>query len=178
MEWRGATDTTFIKYHDSFYSDAIIQTWYKEYLNKIINRVNTITGKAYKDDSTIFAWELMNEPRCSGTNSSSFPTSPNCNQNLITNWVQMMSEYIKELDQNHLVSVGDEGWYCFDNSNDWTSNCSLGVNTLSFAQVNSIDFMTFHLYPNNWSKPVDWTYQWILSHLFFSKVFLYIHLIE
>ena len=34
------------------------------YMQSVLTRVNSITGVAYKDDSTIFAWELMNEPRC------------------------------------------------------------------------------------------------------------------
>lgn len=32
-------------------------------MQKIVTRFNTISGMTYKDDSTIMAWELMNEPR-------------------------------------------------------------------------------------------------------------------
>lgn len=34
------------------------------FMQAVLTRVNYITGVAYKDDPTIFGWELMNEPRC------------------------------------------------------------------------------------------------------------------
>ena len=37
---------------------------YKAYLKHITQRVNSINGLPYNADSTIMAWELLNEPRC------------------------------------------------------------------------------------------------------------------
>ena len=35
---------------------------FKTYVKNIINRRNTITGVLYRDDPTIMAWDLANEP--------------------------------------------------------------------------------------------------------------------
>lgn len=33
-------------------------------IQTVLNRVNTFNNITYKEDPTIFGWELMNEPRC------------------------------------------------------------------------------------------------------------------
>ena len=58
VRWAGGT------HHDDFYTDPMIRGWYKDWIAHLLNRVNTITGVAYKDDPTIMTWELANEPRC------------------------------------------------------------------------------------------------------------------
>lgn len=44
-----------------FYTDAKCKQAYKNYVKMLINRTNSITGVVYKNDPTIFAWDLMNE---------------------------------------------------------------------------------------------------------------------
>jgi mannan endo-1,4-beta-mannosidase len=50
--------------HDDFFSDAIIRSWYREWVEHVMRHVNVVSGVRYMDDPTIFAWELANEPRC------------------------------------------------------------------------------------------------------------------
>ena len=162
VKWAGGT------YHSDFYSNPTIQGWYKAWIDHLLNRVNTITGIAYKDDPTIMAWELANEPRCVG--SGVFPKDPACNSATLLSWVTDMSAHIKSVDPKHLVATGDEGFTCTDpTGTDWTTNCNEGVDAIAFAKVPTIDYLSFHLYPNSWGKDAAWGTAWITDHFKAAK---------
>ncbi len=156
VTWRGGM------YHDQFYTDPLIRRWFTSWIAHLLNRTNTLTGVQYKDDPTIMMWELANEPRCTG--SGQFPASFLCSTQTVTNWANDISTYIKTIDPHHLVSVGDEGFYCLPFSSDWTENCSQGVDTLALASLPNVDVMSFHLYPDTWGKDTAWGTQWIQRH--------------
>ena len=157
VRWAGG------QYHDDFYRDPQIRSWYKNWISHMLNRVNTITGVAYKDDPTIMTWELANEPRCL---SGDLPRSPDCDTKRLTAWADEMSGHIKSAAPNQLVSVGDEGFYCTNpSSEEWTVNCGEGVDTVAFAALPNVDVMSFHLYPDHWGKDAAWGGNWIESHI-------------
>ena len=156
VRWRGG------QYHDEFYTDLLIRTWYRNWIAHLLERTNTYNGLQYKNDPTIMTWELANEPRC--LSAGAYPRSPNCTTDTLIAWADEMSTYIKSIDDKHLVSVGDEGFYCVANPTDWTENCGEGVDTLAFASLENIDVMSFHLYPDLWGKDVAWGVQWIQRH--------------
>lgn len=74
-----------------FYTNANCQTQYRKYISTVVNK--------YKSSTSIFAWELANEPRC-----------PGCATSVITTWATSVSAYIKSLDSAHMVAIGDEGF--------------------------------------------------------------------
>ncbi|XVQ84999.1 glycoside hydrolase 5 family protein [Microbispora siamensis] len=159
VRWAGG------QYHDDFYTNSVIKGWYKDWITHLLNRVNTLTGVAYKDDPTIMAWELANAPRCKGSDDS-YPTSSGCTAATITAWADEMSQYVKSVDGNHLLSVGDEGFYCTDPGGpDWTNNCSQGVDTLALARLPEIDLMSPQLFADKWGKDAAWGTSWITQHL-------------
>ncbi len=158
VRWRGAD------HHDDFYTDPVIRGWYKDYLTHLLNRTNTITGVRYADDPTIMTWELGNEPRCKG--SGVYPQSSDCTPATLTAWADEMSRHIKSIDRNHLVSVGDEGFFCDGpDAGDWIDNCGEGVDTVAFAQLPAIDVLSYHLYPDGWgNRTAQWGADWIARH--------------
>jgi mannan endo-1,4-beta-mannosidase len=71
-----------------WYTNKKIQGVYQAYIKAVVSR--------YSDSPAIFAWELANEPRCSG-----------CKTDIISTWVADTSAYIKSLDSNHMVTTGE-----------------------------------------------------------------------
>jgi mannan endo-1,4-beta-mannosidase len=157
VAWRGG------QYHDQFYSDELIRSWYKAWISHLLNHVNTYTGLVYKNDPTIMTWELGNEPRCKG--SGLYPPSSSCSTSTLTNWADEMSTYIKHVDKHHLVSMGDEGFYCTLGATDWTENCGEGIDEIALTRLKNIDVMSMHLYPDGWNKDVNWANTWIARHI-------------
>jgi mannan endo-1,4-beta-mannosidase len=151
------------QYHDQFYTDPTIRQWYKNWISHLLNRTNTYSGIQYKNDPTIMTWELGNEPRC--LSAGAYPQSSSCNTRTLTSWADEMSTFVKHIDHNHLVSVGDEGFYCTNpSSTDFTTNCSQGVDTLAFGRLRNVDVLSYHLYPELWGKDNAWGVDWIKSH--------------
>lgn len=156
VRWRGG------QFHDEFYTDPVIRGWFKDWIAHVLNRTNSYSGIQYKNDPTIMAWELANEPRC--LSAGAYPRSPNCTTATLTAWAGEMSTFVRSMDKNHLISVGDEGFYCIPGATDWTDNCGEGVDTLAFARLRHVDIMSLHLYPDHWGKDVAWGVQWIERH--------------
>jgi mannan endo-1,4-beta-mannosidase len=158
VRWRGGT------FHDDFYRDPVIRGWYADWISHVLNRVNSLTGVAYKDDPTVMTWELGNEPRC--LSAGAYPRSANCTTQTLVTWADEMTRHIKAVDSNHLVSVGDEGFFCDDPANaDWTRNCGDGVDSIALAKLPAVDVMSYHLYPDFWGKDLSWVHDWITRHV-------------
>lgn len=157
-----------LPYHSDFYTDVRVKGAYKDWVAHLVNRVNTHTGVAYKDDPAIFAWELANEPRCRGGHDA-LPASPDCDTGALLAWASEMSTFVKEQAPNHLVAVGDEGFFNRPGEKDWTHSGSEGVDSEAFLELPSVDFGTYHLYPDHWGKSPEWGTEWIREHLKLAK---------
>jgi len=135
----------------NWYKSTAAQAQYQKYVAAVVSR--------YRDSTAIFAWELANEPRCTL-----------CFTSDITNWVKTSSAYIKSLDPNHMVSIGDEG-FGINGGWDWTYPFLyvLGLDFKANLAIPTIDFGTYHLYPSAWWHTDSWGPSWITAHATAAK---------
>lgn len=137
------------KTHDAFYKDPWTKQLYKDYVAHLLNRVNTYTNVAYKNDPTILMWELTNEMRAQSDPSGE----------LIQNWTQEMASFVKSIDRNHMLSTGMEGFG--RGGNDWLTNGSNGTNFIQNHAIPEIDIVSYHLYVEHWGINESYADWWI-----------------
>ncbi|KAL5209202.1 hypothetical protein ABZP36_004825 [Zizania latifolia] len=170
---RWATDTghNLTAGADDFFSSTVVKGYYKNHVKTVLTRVNTLTGVAYKDDPTIFAWELMNEPRCDAD-----PTGA-----MVQAWVEEMAPYVKSIDGEHLVTAGLEGFYGDGEHESKELNprgIYYGTNYVATHQAAGIDFATIHLYPDVWlwgstaDEQASFFRNWTRSHVDATAAYL------
>ncbi|KAI4314825.1 hypothetical protein L6164_027693 [Bauhinia variegata] len=147
---------------DDFFRSPVVKGYYKNHVKTVLNRYNSFTGIHYKDDPTIMAWELMNEPRCTSDPSG----------RTIQGWITEMASFVKSIDRNHLLEAGLEGFYGQSTPQRKRFNPSLNVGTDFIAnnQIPGIDFATVHCYPDQWLSNSNDQYQlsflnnWLSAH--------------
>ncbi|GAB2267683.1 Mannose-6-phosphate isomerase [Dionaea muscipula] len=151
---------------DDFFTSPVVKGYYKNHIKTILTRRNSIHGVAYKDDPTIMAWELINEPKCTSDLSG----------NTLQSWIAEMASYLKSIDGNHLVEIGLEGFYG-DSSPERkkqynpTYSFQSGTDFIANNQIPDIDFATVHSYPDQWLSDStveaqnSFLTRWISSHI-------------
>lgn len=145
---------------DDFFTNSVVKGYYKNHIKTVLTRRNSLTGIAYKDDPTIMAWELMNEPRCTSDKSGK----------TIQAWITEMASYLKSIDGNHLLEVGLEGFYG-ESKQQSNPNFQLGTDFITNNQIPGIDFATVHAYPDQWlpgssdESQLSFLNSWLNDHI-------------
>jgi mannan endo-1,4-beta-mannosidase len=144
--------------HDQFYRDGRCRAAYWLWVEQLLGRHNPFTGRAYKDEPAILAWELANEPRCPDVKDG---------EQLLISWIWEMATLIREKAPNHLIAVGDEGFFSRKSAGkNELFNGSRGANFEAILGVGPIDFGTYHLY-GDWAKEtplIEFGRMWIREH--------------
>ncbi len=111
-----------------FYTNETARRLYREHVEKIASRRNSVTGIMYRDDPTIFGYELINEGQC---------VTGRWEERRA--WFAEMSSYLKSLDPYHLIAPGDWGFRTAAERREWLKDHALP----------NIDYCDVHIYPKD-----------------------------
>jgi len=97
------------------------------YQAALVERVNTVNGRRYAEDPCIFAWELMNEPRCE-------PAVAQAGRTLAA-WARRMSDGLRSAGVRQLIAWGGAGYLS-----------QHGEDLRLIAAHGGVDVLTMHMY--------------------------------
>jgi mannan endo-1,4-beta-mannosidase len=111
-----------------FYTNETTRRLYREHVEKIATRRNSVTGLFYRDDPAIFGYELMNEAQ---SLTGRWPER--------RAWLSEMSAFLKSLDPDHMIVTGDWGYRSAADRREW----------LLDQQLPNVDYCDAHNYPRD-----------------------------
>jgi mannan endo-1,4-beta-mannosidase len=134
LRWAGINDAADDKFDFGinperamlFYTNEETRRLYRQHVEKIVTRRNTVTGTVYRDDPNILGWELINEAQA--------VTGRWAERRA---WFKEMSDYLNALDPNHIITPGDWGYRTASERREW----------LADHQLPNIDYCDVHNYP-------------------------------
>lgn len=102
VRWNGQ------KERKQFFTNPSIIASFEEHIRALLNHKNALTGVAYKDDSTILAWE-----NCNVCGLSALGPEFASNPGPYIRWIDTIGTYIKSIDKKHLYE-DNTGFFLFD----------------------------------------------------------------
>jgi mannan endo-1,4-beta-mannosidase len=131
--------------HDDFFTNAQMKQWWKDYALVLMNRINTFTGIAYRDEPAILAWEIGNELRC-----------PSCaGTTRLPDAVSELAGFLRQIAPHQLIADGGDG---FDDdpapyvglSNLYAVRGDDGASFSRLGRIDALDMLSYHFYPRNY----------------------------
>lgn len=125
--------------HNDFYEMDACRALYKDYVEHVLTRENSLTGLEYREDPTIALWELGNELNCVWP--KKYPLD----------WIRDVGAHVKDLDRNHPLATGVVGLQWGDDPNDkqsWRDGITEDTALIKSNEPDVVDVVTFHLYPD------------------------------
>ena len=140
LQWAGMGEPApandwqaYTQHHSQFHTNAKARELALKHTQFIVSRRNSVTGRLYKDDPALMAWEICNEPR------------PFAGDSLTKagyfDWIRQQAEAIKQIDPNHLVTTGSEGRF----GSEMDMQLYERVHALP-----EIDYLCIHIWPYTW----------------------------
>lgn len=116
--------------------DDTLKTAFKNRIAMLMNRQNTINSKLYKDDPTIAAWIIGDEPISAPSN---YPSgqAPDITVQQFATWLEEMSAYVKSIDNTGAVSIFIQPAQSTLTGGDWIA--SLDVPSVDFVYGEDAD---------------------------------------
>ncbi|WP_323677135.1 cellulase family glycosylhydrolase [Halorubellus sp. PRR65] len=141
VEWvDGATE------HNDFYEHERCRDLYKGYVEHVLTRTNPLTGLEYREDPTIMLWELGNELNCRWP--KKYPLD----------WIREMGAFVKDLDDEHLLSTGIRGnqWGADPNDKEsYKDGITRETTVIRDHDPDVIDAASVHFYPKTYDIEDD-----------------------